>query len=240
MTYFTSIKPIARTAISNAYTKGDTATAFPSDIMSAISDAGVPHHFNKGDVIPKIFFGTEFVFTISHGCIALYKNKTADSKKITHLAFDDSIIGFTLGDFESFNGVALNPSDIIVFPADIYTQALLTDSSFSNYVIQHLVAELKESQIHNYCIGRLNAVESVAALITHLRRKQRKAVESEQDADDLPLPLNRYEVADYLGLTIETVSRSFSDLKNRKIISFTDSKSVRIEDWGALERVFQA
>jgi DNA-binding transcriptional ArsR family regulator len=49
------------------------------------------------------------------------------------------------------------------------------------------------------------------------------------------LPISRYDIADYLGLSVETVSRSLTSLKNRGLIALSGPRSVRIIDRNALE-----
>ena len=58
---------------------------------------------------------------------------------------------------------------------------------------------------------------------------------SDQTLDHVDLPISRYDIADYLGLSVETVSRSLTSLKNRGLIALSGPRSVRIIDRDALE-----
>ena len=60
------------------------------------------------------------------------------------------------------------------------------------------------------------------------------AAAADQPKDPIALPMSRADIADYLGLTIETVSRTFTRLKTDKIISLPDHAQVKVDDMAAL------
>lgn len=92
-------------------------------------------------------------------------------------------------------------------------------------MIETLEAEVQTSQAHDYLLGRCKAIASVASFILGLRQ-----LSEENSNSKLATPMVRSDIADYLGLTIETVSRSFSTLKRNRVIDFRNSREVTVLD----------
>jgi CRP-like cAMP-binding protein len=59
----------------------------------------------------------------------------------------------------------------------------------------------------------------------------------EQQVKAVSLPMSRSDIADYLGLTMETVSRNLTQLKRRRLIEIPDGKRLRVLDTAALRRI---
>jgi CRP-like cAMP-binding protein len=79
-------------------------------------------------------------------------------------------------------------------------------------------------------VGRVTALEKVGAYLLEMLART-----SSRSSEGLVLPMSRYDIADYLGLSVETVSRSLTQLKERGAIKLVGPRSVRILDRAALE-----
>ena len=78
-------------------------------------------------------------------------------------------------------------------------------------------------------LGRTTALEKVGCFL--LLMSQRSAI---RHGDGVALPISRYDIADYLGLSVETVSRSLTDLKHRGLIALLGTRQVKIIDRAAI------
>lgn len=88
-------------------------------------------------------------------------------------------------------------------------------------------------QNHAALLGRKTSLERVASLL----RRLADASPSSGGHVRILVPLTRREIADHLGITHETVSRSFTELKRKGVIGYDTPGDVRIEDMKALERL---
>jgi CRP/FNR family nitrogen fixation transcriptional regulator len=81
---------------------------------------------------------------------------------------------------------------------------------------------LKQMQEHLLVVGRQTAVERVAGFLLDLAARQCRE-------DFISVPMSHGDIADYLGLTPETVSRVFKHLRDSAIVSYTSSRRVAID-----------
>ena len=92
--------------------------------------------------------------------------------------------------------------------------------------------ELTLAQDRVTVLGKLNAIERIARFLLNISN-QRKRIGWQNNP--ISLAMTRLDIADYLGLTIETVSREFSKLKTSNIIKIISSKQVYLNDIKKLE-----
>jgi len=79
-------------------------------------------------------------------------------------------------------------------------------------------------------VGRVTAIEKVGAFLLDMSARV-----SSRSSDRVVLPISRYDMADYLGLSVETVSRSLTQLKRQGVIKLFGPRSVGLVDRAALE-----
>jgi CRP/FNR family nitrogen fixation transcriptional regulator len=101
-------------------------------------------------------------------------------------------------------------------------------------IAQELLAlalkNLVRAQEHLLVLGRQSATERVAAFLVDICERQ-------GDLHRIELPMSRSDIGDYLGLTIETVSRVFSKLRSTRIIRLNSLRSVDILRLDALKQL---
>lgn len=100
---------------------------------------------------------------------------------------------------------------------------------------RRLRASVARMRDHAALLGRKTALERVASLLARLAQLRGRPAGT--GPVDILLPLTRREIADHLGITQETASRGFSELRRRGVIGYDAPGAVRIEDAGALARL---
>jgi CRP/FNR family transcriptional regulator, anaerobic regulatory protein len=83
-------------------------------------------------------------------------------------------------------------------------------------------------------LGRKSATERVVSFILMLSNS---AARRRRPGDPVLLPMSRSDIADYLGLTVETVSRTFTRLKKQGLIELLDEKKIRLAKRQALREI---
>ena len=100
-------------------------------------------------------------------------------------------------------------------------RALLIDVAFRN---------VRRLQRHMLTMSQLRTTQKVGAFLLELSKRL-----PERNAESVTLPVSRYDIADYLGLAVESVSRSLSKLKSQGTIRMTGTRRIMITDRAALE-----
>lgn len=174
------------------------------------------------------------VFTVTAGAVRL-SNVSPDGRR--------QILGFALpGDF-----LGLAPNELYPYSAEAV--GAVSACRFTRGAHEALVAEKPHllRRLHDYAtheltlaqeqivlLGRRTAAERVAAFLLALR--QRWAALNGAPSVTVPLPMGRQDIADYLGLTIETVSRMFQKFARARLLAIVPD-GVRLLDPAALEAV---
>jgi CRP/FNR family transcriptional regulator len=166
--------------------------------------------------------------------------------RLSHLLVDGrrQVIGFLgpgdlLGGFRSRSGAYCSTETITTFRACSFTQ-----SDFSTFLEHHpdfcmtLLAvatdEIEAQYEHSILLARRQAKERIAAFLLIMRGRWQYGHEAR---DVIHLPMSRSDVADYLGLTGETVSRVLNRFKQDRIISFRGPKTVVLKNIAALDEI---
>ncbi len=102
--------------------------------------------------------------------------------------------------------------------------------SVRDHLLLHLRQDLRSAQEHLITLGRQTASERVASFLFQMARRADAA-----DDSIIDMQLGRQDIADYLGLTLETVSRTFSDLMNQGVLSSPKRRHVVIRSMAKLK-----
>jgi CRP/FNR family nitrogen fixation transcriptional regulator len=112
-----------------------------------------------------------------------------------------------------------------------FDELLRFEASLSGELLAAMVASLDRAYDHMSLLGRKTAQEKVAAFILQMARRH-------WDADGFVLPMHRADIADYLGLRRETVSRIMSQMSRARVIRFTPStRIVQVTNKRELQRL---
>jgi CRP/FNR family transcriptional regulator, anaerobic regulatory protein len=190
----------------------------------------------EGEVPPS------FCAVIS-GVVKLMKSLPNGNQQIVGLAGPGDFLGRPFSGEARASAVAASEVQLCWFPrATIET--LATDSSeVKSWLFEHVADELEKAQEWIMLLGRMTAEQKIAAfLVSVVRNKNLEGVEEQHPSGDLflELPLSRTEMADYLGLTIETVSRHIAKLRERGIVSVAAGRSLVLHDVDALNAVIDS
>jgi CRP/FNR family transcriptional regulator len=176
----------------------------------------------------------EYVYTITTGTVKVYKLLGDGRRQITGFLFAGDFLGLTHNEAYAYSAEALVPTRLCRFPRR-RLEALLGEIP---HLEQRLLAmashELAAAQDQMMLLGRKSARERVVSFILMLSNS---AMRHGRPGDSVFLPMSRSDIADYLGLTIETVSRTFTRLRKQGLIELLDEKRIRLSKRQALREI---
>ncbi len=162
------------------------------------------------------------IWEIVEGAVMLYKLLPDGRRQVVELLGPGDFFGFGAGAETDCGAETVTAARIHSHER----RSSEANAEFQLRLMAHLRRRVRTMHEHTVLLGRKSALERVATFLVGLPRQ-----------DVIQLNLTRQEIADYLGLTIETVSRSFSELKRRGAIVLDRQDKVRLTDRDALEEL---
>ncbi|MEM7730491.1 MAG: helix-turn-helix domain-containing protein [Pseudomonadota bacterium] len=173
---------------------------------------------------------TDYFYDVLDGTVALARNGRDGRRQILSFLGARQFLGASSTERYPNLATALTPVTAICYPRAALERALETTPGFASKFRTVLTRILESAHDHVYTIGQRSAIERVASFLLYLRANQARfdPVGPRDKSVHIDLPMTRLDIADFLGLTIETVSRAFSSLKRSGTIAFKDSHSCEI------------
>lgn len=160
------------------------------------------------------------LYRVEFGAVRVYRLLADGRRQIAAFHTAGEIFGFEADRVHHFFAEA-------VCATGIRAMRLSACADLSRELLQLALKSLVRAQEHLLVLGRQSAAERVAAFLVDMAERQ-------GDLEQVDLQMSRTDIADYLGLTIETVSRVFSKLREKRIIRLHGLRSVEILKWQAL------
>lgn len=183
--------------------------------------------FHEGDPASR-------VFTLTRGMIKLYKLFADGRCHVTGFLHRGDFLGITVDDHHAFSAEAIEDAQLCSFPRNLFDDFVANHSGMERELYHKAEHELAAAQQQMVLLGRKTAVERVASFLLLAATQARR--ETSSTTTIVHLPMLRSDIADYLGLTKETVSRMLSQLIQSRLIRLKKQDTVEIRDWAALER----
>lgn len=188
-------------------------------------DAGEPIAW-RGDDLP-------FVASVVSGVATLSKTLEDGRTQMVGLLLPSDFIGRPGRRQIDFDVTATTKVTLCCFDQRSFEKLIDTTPHLSQRLMEIALDELDAARDWMLLLGRKTAREKIATFIEMLLRRQN--IDGLTGVPpDLALPLTRDEIANYLGLTLETVSRQLTALKNDGVLRFTDRRHFEVTNVAAL------
>jgi CRP-like cAMP-binding protein len=174
------------------------------------------------------------VYRIETGAIALYKVLADGRRQVMGFAYAGDIVGLGLDEECTINAQAVKPTRVRCLPVSSLRELATRDPSFGFKLYEAMARELAATRDLMLTTGQRSAMERVASFLLALSRRNQRNV---GDPALFELPMTRTDIGDFLGLTIETVSRTFTKLKSMRLIELPHSNEVHLLDIAELARM---
>ena len=158
---------------------------------------------------------TTSFYNLLDGVMRLYKLLPDGRRQIVGFALPGDFLGMTASPRHSFSADAIGPVTICRFSRAAFARFIEDKPHLLRRINELAVRELSQAQDHMVLLGRRSAEEKVATFLIGWRDRLGRLSGLTKT---VPLPMSRQDIADYLGLTIETVSRTFTKLERDGVI----------------------
>ena len=208
-----------------------------SEEVAALSTIGRRRHLAPGESL--IWEGEEslLVANVIEGVLKLSTGTEDGREQIVGVVYPSDFIGRPFGGTTNHTVTALTEARVCVFSRRDFDVFAHDHPALEHKLLERTLGELDRTRKWMLLLGRKSASEKVASFLLELAERlmpgdcQHAHV---SHAEQFTLPFSRQQIADVLGLTIETVSRQFTRLKNDGMIELPSRREVVILDKGAL------
>ena len=178
---------------------------------------------------------TRTLGSVVSGIVALYKSMEDGRRQIVGLLFASDFIGRPLRPAAPYEAVAVTDVRMCLFQRSRFEEILARNPALERRLLEMTLDELDAARDWMLLLGRKSAREKVGSFLMILARRvaqlERRSV---RESVPFAIPLSRESIAEYLGLTVETVSRQMTALRNDGIIEMRGARSIAVADYLAL------
>ena len=171
-------------------------------------------------------------YRLTSGSVRVFRVLRDGRRHISEFVFPGQFFGFEAGPVHIQSAEAIEPAGVVAYACESIERCLVHDAAVRQAVRKLLMDRIAEAQERIMLLGRLNATGRLAAFLLVMAQRRSRANPLGFVAE---LPMSRIDIADYLGLTVETVSRLLTALRGRGAIRLATANHVEILDPAALE-----
>jgi len=172
----------------------------------------------------------EYLYKVMSGAVRVSKLLDDGRRQVTAFHLAGEIFGLELGKEHRFSAEAISESSILVVKRSAVLALAGRDGEVARQLWTLTADALQRVQDHMLVLGCMNAKERVANFLLQLAKRV-------SSGNEVELPMPRQDIADYLGLTIETVSRTMTQLENDATIGLPSSRRIVLRNRAALGRL---
>lgn len=207
-------------------------TADPAYRATSLGELGLANDSNQRVSLNEFTYkkGTEiygekepadYVYQVKAGAVRSYKLLSDGRRQIGAFHLVGDIFGLENGSEHRFTAEAILNTTVRLIKRRSLEMVAESDTMVWRNLLSMTTENLQHAENHMLLLGRKTSLERVAAFLIEMDRRLTAA-------GVIPLPMSRRDIADYLGLTLETVSRALSRLHELGIIGFVGSNQRQI------------
>ena len=230
--YATTATRIAQNSFSSSAFGGTTATSTPviDPDLRALQQIGMRVRFSRNETIFSDGDEATNCYRVISGAVRLCKHMADGRRQIADFLLAGDLFGFMQFGHYKFTAEAVGDVVLMCYPQGQVARLSASMPNLRGRLLVLLSQRLMGMQDHLVMLGRQTAKERIASFLLHIADRS--------DAEEglaFDLPMSRQDIADYLGLTIETVCRMLSELKREKIIAIPNVGQIVVNDIEALQ-----
>jgi CRP/FNR family nitrogen fixation transcriptional regulator len=201
--------------------------------LGALERLALLTRYNIGESIYRYNDPIEHWFRILAGAARKSALSGDGRRHIVDFILPGDLFGFRASGGRHFCVEALAPGTLVArYPRRSAERLADSDPQIARNIREIAFESISRLQRRTVTLGRTSALEKVSTFLLEMADRNHTG-----PAHIVLLPMSRYDIADYLAMAVETVSRTLTELRSRRTIAFRAVRQVRICDRGALEEV---
>ena len=197
------------------------------DLGSDLSLRGTRMRFERNAEIFGEEEPAEYLYRVVSGAVRTIRFSSDGRRQILAFYLPGDVFGIEIDKAHTCTAEAVGPSEITLVRRSLLEKAASEDVRAARRWLELTGQNLLSAQDHTILLGHRGAGERVAAFLLRLAERSARS-------QDLDLPMSRADIADYLCLTIETVSRTLTELERQCAIALPTSRHVVMRSRSAL------
>jgi CRP/FNR family nitrogen fixation transcriptional regulator len=186
---------------------------------NSVDRIGVEADYARAKTIFRKGQAADSIYRVESGCVRTYVSHSDGRRLITGFYFPGDYFGLELHKKHRVCAEAIVASKILVVRTNALTSRAANDAAVAKHMLTITGAELRRAQNHSLLLQH-SAHERVANFLLEMKQRNRRK--------EVDLHMSRQDIADHLGLTIETVSRVLNRLKKKSLISRVTRRRVTV------------
>lgn len=201
--------------------------AEPADQFSAIvRGSGVvasEFSYGKDEEIYGEGEPSEYLYQIIRGAVRTYKLLSDGRRQIGAFHLPGDVFGLDPAPDHRLTAEAIADTIVRLVPRRSLEKAAASNAQVARNLWTLTASDLRHAEDHMLLLGRKTAMERVATFLLEMDRRLARA-------GMMALPMCRRDIGDYLGLTLETVSRALSQLNDQGILMFSSARQIALRN----------
>ena len=199
------------------------------DLDGVIELMSAPMSFARNAEIYGEGEAADYLYKVVSGTVRTYKVLTDGRRQVGGFYLPGEIFGLETGDEHGFSAEAITQCEVLVIRRSALVALADKDHDVARQLWTLTGNELRRLQEHILLLIK-SAQERVAAFLLEMEQRV-------YAGNAVELPMSRQDIADYLGLTIETVSRTLTNMENASTIELSSSRRIVLRNRSALRRL---
>lgn len=196
-----------------------------------VSPVGARRRFRVSEAVYLCNEPADCWYQVLRGSARRYAITSDGRRQIIEFLVPGDLFGFGAANKHLFSVEAITgDTAIAAYPRHSLERLADSDSSVARRVRELVLASISRIQGRVVTLGRTSALAKVSTFLLEMADRFHAG-----PASAIVLPMSRYDIADYLCIAVETVSRALTELRERGLVRFGDTRTVQICDRSALE-----
>jgi len=199
---------------------------------SQIADIATVMQLPSGSLVYREGTNANSIFIVADGVLKTFRDLPSGKRRVLAFLFRDDAFGLAQSGHYVYSVQTIRPATLYRIRVPALMDILKHDADLTFHFLCKVTHELRGALRHNLIMARRDAVGRLAMFLLMLEQNARAHSDSR-----IEIPMSRSDVANYLGLTHESVSRALSRLERNSIIAFAGRHELRVLDRARFEKL---